>query len=80
MKDCDDLQLLELFCGRARITRLALLRGLKARGFDINFKKPQAGVSSTGKKRRSAFDFNGDAGFANHGAQKNRACFFEIVL
>ena len=53
------LQILELFAGRARVTRLAKAIGLSAAAHDIDFDK-----SSTGERRpSSAMDILRPSGF-----------------
>lgn len=59
-----DLDVVEMFAGVARITRLAAWTGLKARAFEIKFtplKEPHK--RKRGKLPRAAMDLNGSAGF-----------------
>jgi len=60
-----DLDVVELFAGVARISRLASWSGLRARAYDITYtpvRHPQK--IKRGKFRRSPMDLNGAAGFA----------------
>lgn len=67
------LDVVELFAGVARISRLASWAGLRARAYDITYtpvRHPQK--LKRGKFRRSPMDLNGAAGFAFLG----RVCIF----
>ena len=60
-----NLDVVELFAGVARISRLASWAGLRARAYDITYtpvRHPQK--LKRGKFRRSPMDLNGAAGFA----------------
>ena len=67
------LDVVELFAGMARISRLASWAGLRARAYAITYtpvRHPQK--LKRGKFRRSPIDLNGAAGFAFLG----RVCIF----
>ncbi len=60
-----DLDLVEMFAGVARISKLAAWMGLKSRAYDIQFRKPKNPTKpKRGKFPRSSMDLNGSAGFA----------------
>ena len=59
------LDLVEFFAGRARVSRLAAWVGYKVRAYDIDFQTcNRPGEFKRGRLRRSAMDLNGAAGFA----------------
>lgn len=59
-----DLDLVEFFSGRARLSKLASWCGLNVRSFDIDYEKIKgSAVFKRGKVRRSPMDLNGAAGF-----------------
>lgn len=56
--------MLEYFSGVARVSRLATAMGYLSRSFDLEYDRAPPGESvHAGRARRSAFDFNGEAGF-----------------
>ena len=56
--------LIELYAGLARVSRLAEACGFHASAHDLTYDAAPEGQSQhTGKARRSAFDINGEAGF-----------------
>jgi hypothetical protein len=56
--------LIELYAGVARVSRLAEACGFHASAHDLTYDAAPGGQSQhTGKSRRSAFDINGEAGF-----------------
>ena len=58
------LDVLEYFAGVSRVAKCAMLAGYQSRAFDIEFDNPPEGESShSNLKKRSAFDFCGEAGF-----------------
>ena len=58
------LDLIEYFAGVSRICKLASWMGYEARGFEILYDTPPSGLAGHSKMpHRSAFDFNGEAGF-----------------
>jgi len=58
------IDVIEYFAGKSRICKGASWFGYEARGFEIKYDKPPMGTSGHSKMpRRSAFDFNGEAGF-----------------
>ena len=68
-----NLDLVELFAGRARVSRLASWAGLKSKAYDINYcpvRRPHK--IKRGKLRRSPMDLNGAAGLVLLGS----GCFF----
>lgn len=59
----DNLDLVELFAGVARVSKLGAWMGYKARAYDLNFlpvKHPHK--PKRDKRRRGAMDINGAAG------------------
>lgn len=55
--------LIDVFGGFARVSRLGMARGYQCRAFDIGYDDPVPGVSPhSGRGNRSAFDLNGEAG------------------
>lgn len=60
----ENLDLVEFFSGRARISKLASWVGYRVRCFDILYKpNMHPGDFKRGRLRRSAMDLNGQAGF-----------------
>ena len=60
-----DLDLVEFFAGRARITKLASWCGYRSRGFDVEYiPRSSPGNFKRGMLNRSPMDLNGSAGFA----------------
>lgn len=57
------LDLVEYFAGKARITKLALRRGYKARAVDIEYTKPKPPRIDSYDKPRGSMDINGSAGY-----------------
>ena len=57
------LELLEYFAGKARITKLAIRRGYRARAVDVVYTKPKPPNINSFDKPRGSMDFNGCAGF-----------------
>ena len=71
-----DLDFVELFSGKARVSKLASWVGLNVRSFDLNY-EPAAGPRGSFKRgslRRSPMDLNGSAGFAKLG-WSNKVCY-----
>lgn len=62
------LQFLEIFAGKAKVSKMANVLGLETRAVDINYDQPRF-VKSTHNQRnkRSAMDINGEAGFVSTG-------------
>ena len=61
----DQLDVIDLFAGRARIAKLASWVGLLSRAYDINFCPVRHPMKlKRGKMRRSPMDLNGAAGLA----------------
>jgi hypothetical protein len=59
----DQLDVIDLFAGRARIAKLASWVGLRSRAYDINFCPVRHPMKlKRGKMRRSPMDLNGAAG------------------
>lgn len=58
-----DVDLLDFFSGRARISRACRYMGYKAFAFDITYHPVPRGERKRGKLRRSCMDMNGAAGF-----------------
>lgn len=59
-----DLDLVEFFAGRARITKLASWCGFRSRGFDVEYlPRSSPGEFKRGMLNRSPMDLNGSAGF-----------------
>ena len=69
----EDLDLVEFFSGKARVSRLASWMGLRVRSYDIIYKPVTGdpGAFKRGQQRRSSMDLNGAAGFARLGLEKN---------
>ena len=64
----EPIEMLELFSGRARCSKMAALSGLSVRSIDIDYDKPRKKKSKhSGKQKRSAMDVNGEAGFTFRG-------------
>lgn len=64
-----DLDIVEFFSGRARVSRLASWSGLKVRSYDISY-VPASGIPGDfkrGAQIRAPMDINGSAGFASLG-------------
>ena len=61
----EPLKVIEYFSGSSRICRWASWSGYEARGFEIKFDVPDPDKASSHSKMpcRSAYDFNGEAGF-----------------
>lgn len=58
------LDVLEIFSGKARVSKMASWIGLEVRSIDINYDKPPKKESAhSGKQQRSAMDICGEAGF-----------------
>lgn len=57
------LELVEYFAGKARITKMALRRGYRAKAIDIEYTKPKPPRIDSYDKPRASMDFNGHAGF-----------------
>lgn len=59
------LEFIEYFSGYARLSKLATMAGYKTRAFDICYDVPgkQDYSNHSGRKKRSAFDMNGEAGY-----------------
>ena len=61
----DQLDVVDLFAGRARIAKLASWVGLRSRAYDINYCRVRHPMKlKRGKMRRSPMDLNGAAGLA----------------
>ena len=57
--------LVEFFSGHGRLCRLASLAGYESRGYDVTYEPAPHGESKhSDGKRRSCYDFLGEAGFA----------------
>ena len=58
------LDLIELFSGKARVSKMGALFGIQVRSVDIDYDTPKKKKSKHSKrKQRSAMDINGEAGF-----------------
>lgn len=61
----DQLDVIDLFAGRARIAKLASWARLRSRAYDINFCPVRHPMKlKRGEMRRSPMDLNGAAGLA----------------
>lgn len=60
----DPLHLIEYFSGSARISKLAHAMGYQVRAFDVDYDHPApwAESSFSGRRKRSSYDINGEAG------------------
>ena len=57
-------EMVELFSGKARISRFCARQGLRTGCFDICYDQPSGEYSThNGRCKRSAMDMNSDAGF-----------------
>ena len=62
------IQVLELFSGKARVSKMASYMGLEARAVDIDYDRSGRKTSKhSGRKQRSSMDFCGEAGFVSFG-------------
>ena len=60
-----NLDLVEFFSGKARVSRMASWFGYRVKAFDVEYQPIRApGEFKRGKHNRSAMDLNGCAGFA----------------
>ena len=58
------IEFLEFFSGKARVSTLAAWAGLETRSVDILYDKPEPKISAhSGRQQRSAMDICGEAGF-----------------
>lgn len=76
-----DLQVVELFAGVARISRLAAWLGLKSRAYDLTYlpiRNPYK--QKRGKRCRSPMDLNGSAGFACLGLDDGIPVYFFLMV
>ena len=65
------LQVLELFSGKARVSKMASWLGYSVRAIDIVYCKPRRKISKHSKRRqRSSMDICGEAGIVFHGADR----------
>ena len=59
-----NLDLVEFFSGKARVSRMASWVGYRVKSFDIEYEPRRApGEFKRGKLNRSSMDLNGAAGF-----------------
>ena len=64
LPDMGQLEVVEYFAGRARISKMCSRLGLRTGSFDITYGKAGINWSTrNGLPKRSAFDMNSDAGF-----------------
>jgi len=69
-----EIQILELFAGQARLSRLGKSLGLSVAAHEIDF-DVSAKTRSKKHKKRSAMDINGNGGFAFFGLILTSSCF-----
>lgn len=60
----NQLEVVEFFAGKARISKMCSRLGLRTGSFDITYDESGKGQSThNGAPKRSCFDMNSDAGF-----------------